>query len=72
MNKKTKGTQACRHHQDEWNQYVQKYKRQTASGSRRIFKQQDVHPWEKPIQVNKQPHDEPAEEMVKKNYFSPA
>jgi hypothetical protein len=71
-NVKTKGTQACRYHQSEWNKHVQQHKRNTASGARRIFKQREVHPWEHQVEANEQRHDEPAEELAKKNYFSPA
>jgi hypothetical protein len=71
-NQKTKGTQACWYHQEEWRKHVQKHKHHTASGSCRIFKQREAHPWEWPVQANQQPHDEGAEELAKSNYFSPA
>jgi hypothetical protein len=65
-----KGTLACRHHQEDWKKHIQQHKQRTAAGSRRIFYKQEVHPWQQPVQTNSQPHDEPAEEIQRKNYFS--
>jgi len=70
-NQKVKGTLACRHHQEDWKNYTRKHRQQTAPGSRRIFHQREVHPWQQPARINSQRHDdEPAEEAPRKNYFS--
>ncbi|KAF8961232.1 hypothetical protein BDZ97DRAFT_1626317, partial [Flammula alnicola] len=63
----------CRH-QPEWRKYTQDHSRSTLSGVRRVLKRpnENIQPWQQPLQRNVQPHDENAEERPKKNYFGPS
>jgi hypothetical protein len=72
VNPKVAGTKACRIHQEQWNAHIQKHKHHSLPGARRIFQQTNTQPWLRGRQSTTQPHDEPAEEPERKNYFSPS
>ena len=66
------GTQACERHQEQWKTHVHHHNRHTFAGARRMLQRPNEHlPWQPAIQRNQQPHDEPAPEVQKENYFSP-
>lgn len=72
INLKVTGTKACRNHQELWKSHVQQHKRYSLPGAHRIFQQPNTQPWLQSRQAATQPHDEPAEELDRKNYFSPS
>ncbi|KAF8237746.1 hypothetical protein L208DRAFT_1245489 [Tricholoma matsutake] len=51
--------------------HIQQHRCQTLPGAHQIFKQQNTQPWLQSGQCT-HPHDEPAEEPERKNYFSPS
>lgn len=74
QNVKIPPTQACQHHQREWERHVQKCNPATLAGVRRMLR----HPGENldwlaaPRQNNQHPHDGPVlPDREVKNYFSP-
>jgi len=71
-NQKIAGTKACARHQREWNKYIQAHNQHSFHGARRMLQRQGEHlPWHPAAVVNPpQPHDEPAPERQRKNYFS--
>jgi hypothetical protein len=70
-NQKTFDTQACETHRREWDKHVQTHNRQNFHGARRMLQRSGEQlPWQPATAVNEQPHDMPAPEIQRKNYFS--
>ena len=69
-NQKTFDTQACETHRREWDKHVQTHNRQNFHGARRMLQRSGEQlPWQPAVAVNEQPHDMPAPEIKRKNYF---
>ncbi|KAF8227595.1 hypothetical protein L208DRAFT_1295974 [Tricholoma matsutake] len=70
-NQKVVMTQACPQHQEQWKKHTEKHNRHTFSGIQRILQRPNENmPWTAPITENVQPHDEPAPEPQRTNYFT--
>ena len=63
--------QACPQHQEQWKKHIEEHNQHTFSGIWRILQQPNENmPWTAPITENVQPHDEPAPEPQRTNYFT--
>jgi len=72
-NQKVPGTQACEQHQREWDKHVQNHSHHSYQGARRMLQRPGERlPWQPATQINLQPHDEPAPETQRANYFGPS
>ena len=69
---KRTGTQACRHHQEQWHQHVIRYGRQSLPGFTRLLRRSETEnqPWLPQIHQNVAPHDEPEAPLPqRRTYF---
>lgn len=68
---KVTGTQACVQHQPEWKRHVSTHNRHTYSGAKRALQKSGENmPWQPTSHINAHPHDQPAAETHRKNYFT--